>query len=78
MSLEVRAVTVCLFTHMRMCERDGWTQERKRDCLLTVASDGIRRTDMWRERERAKDRVKERVKEREGEHASESDNCHFI
>ena len=60
MSLEVRTVTVCFFTHMRMCERDGWTRERKRDCLSTVASDGIRRTDMWRQTERERERESER------------------
>ena len=60
MSLEVRTVTVCLFTHLCKCERDGWTQrkrERKRVCLLTVASDEIRRTDLWRQREREGERV---------------------
>ena len=51
-SLEVRTVTVCLFMHMRMCERDGWTQRKK---VSTVASDGIWRTDMWRESERERE-----------------------
>ena len=70
MSLEVRTVTVCLFTHMRMCvrETDGH-RERKSDCLSTVASDGIRRTDMGRqterERERERKRASDRVTERE-------------
>ena len=63
MSLEVRTVTVCLFMHMRMCERDEWTQ-RKKDCLSTVASDVIRRTHMWRERERERERKRERERER--------------
>ena len=70
MSLEVRTVTVCLFTHMHMCvrEMDGH-RERKRDCLSTVSSDGIRRTDMWRqtERDRLRERASDRVKERERE-----------
>ena len=59
MSLEVRTVTVC----SHVCERDGWTQkkkDRKRDCLSTVAGNGIRRTDMWRDREREKEIESER------------------
>ena len=40
-------------------------KERKRYYLSTVAGDGIRRTDMWRERERERDK-------REGERAIES------
>ena len=90
MSLEVRTVTVYLFTHMCMCERDGWTQrnremdghrEIKRDYLSTVASDGIQQLtcgDQQRERERGRERARDRVKEREGERASESANWHFI
>ena len=62
MSLEVRTVTVCLFVHMSMCARqmDGH-RERKRYYLSTMAGDGIRRTDLWRERDK-----------REGERAIES------
>ena len=62
MSLEVRTVTVCLFTHMRMCVRDtDGHRERKRDCLSTVVSDGIWRTDMWRQTERERERERERA-----------------
>ena len=57
MSLEVRTVTVCLFGH----------RDRKRDCLSTVTSDGIWRTDMWRQRERERERERESERERERE-----------
>ena len=72
-SLEVRTVILCLFTHVRMCESDGWTQKKReeRDHLSMVACDRIRQTDMWRERE--KERERERERERE-----ESAKGHFI
>ena len=49
---------------------DGWTdglKVLKRLWNTILSSDGIRRTDMWRQRERARDRVREKVKERERE-----------
>ena len=62
MSLQVRTVAMCLFTHMRMCERERWTQrkkEREIACRLWQATESGEL--MWRQRERVKEREGERV-----------------
>ena len=66
----VRTVTACLFTHMRMCERDGWTQRKKErlpvDCgkrwdpanwYVETDRERARELEWKRERGRACERV---------------------
>ena len=67
MSLEVRTVTACLFMHMRMFERDGWTvwTQRKKERLPVDCSKRRDPANLYVETEREREREIEI--EREGE-----------
>ena len=79
MSLEVKTVTVCSFTHIRM----DTEKERKTTCRRWPATGsselicGERERGRERERERGRERGRERRESKRGL-ASESANGHFI